>query len=220
MTSEIYKKNESSILAAVVFVEWAKNRIHRIEVPNPNLRKRLSWTSFGISIDLCDSIQVLCMSGSKTGAFVLLRSSLENYYRGLWIAYVANEETMKRILEGRETKTLKNLIKIVRAADIPSIETDDLIGLENKVSILDDLAHGGTKAINSRNPGGYEVGSSGMNKNDIFVLLSMSCSTIWLCVEHIIRVSFENEADASLCREEGSILFKKLMDTFEIEGNS
>lgn len=71
--------------------------------------------------------------------------------------------------------------------------------------------------MNSRNLGGYEVGSSEMSENDLLILLSMSCTTIWLCLENITRTSFENEIEANQCREEGSKLFKKLLDSFKVD---
>lgn len=217
MSSNNFRNNNDSKFAAAEFLVWAKNRLHRVAVPNPNLRKRLSGASFVTSIDLCGAIQILCLNGSKTGAFVLLRSALENYYRGLWFAYVADEGNMSRFLAGRESNTLKNLIKKVRDAKIASIDPEALAGLENKVSLLDDLAHGGIRAMNSRNLGGYEVGSSEMSENDLLILLSMSCTTIWLCLENITRTSFENEIEANQCREEGSKLFKILLDSFKVD---
>jgi hypothetical protein len=218
MANGNHKKNIDAFLASAEFVKWARSRVHGVEIPRPNLRKRLSGASFGISMDLCDSVLSLSMNGSKTGAFVLLRSSLENYYRGLWFAYVASEDDMRKFLNGKLSNTLKVLIRKIRMADIPSLDSKDLIGLEEKVSVLDDLAHGGVKAIVSRNPGGYEVGDTRMTDKDLLILLSTSCSTIWLCLEHVVRFSFEDEASAELCRKEGSALFQRLLEILK-KGN-
>lgn len=43
----------NSILAATKFVTWAESKIHKRSVPNPDMRKRLSGASLGISIDVC-----------------------------------------------------------------------------------------------------------------------------------------------------------------------
>lgn len=205
----------NSILAATTFVTWAESKIHRRVVPNSDMHKRLCAASFGISIDVCSAIQVLCIHGSKTGAFVLLGGALENYYRGLWLAYIADAKEIEEVLLGKKSKTLKNLIRKVREANIPSMKQEDLAGLEKGVSLLDDWAHGGAHAIRSRNPGGDVIGSSKMSMKDIMILLSLSCTTIWLCVENVVRASFEGETEAELCRQEGTALFEKLIEAFK-----
>lgn len=145
-----------------------------------------------------------------------MRGALENCYRGLWLAYIADDKEMEEVLSGRKSKTLKNLIRKVREANIPSIKPENLAGLEKGISILDDWAHGGTRAIRSRNPGGDVVGSSKMSMSDIMILLSLSCTTIWLCVENLVRVSFGG-GEAELCRHEGTTLFEKLIETFKMD---
>ncbi|MCA8275047.1 hypothetical protein LGN17_21410 [Burkholderia sp. AU30280] len=192
---------------------WARSFIHGIEVPKPNLRKRLAGSSLALALDLHDSMCALAAIGSRSAIHVLARSVVENYARGFWLACVATPHEIDRFVAPKRggsverlALTLKPLLKRIHAAKKGE---QSRLGIDTEnAHVLDSLAHGDLGLMNLRNISGYEVGSSSTTALTYAMLLTGATIAV-SCAETFVREILDDEPRSLKVFEDGGILIKK-----------
>lgn len=182
---------------------WAGSIIHKVEVPEPNLRKRLAGGSLALSLDLYGSMCCLASLEGKSGVYVLARSVIENYARGFWLACIAKTDEIDKYSKRRMTLTLKPLLRTIRTSQFAA---QSRLGIDEKdAGVFDSLTHGDIGHMLLRNINGAQIGtttdhtaSAGM----LFIGATIAVS----CVENYVREILDDKIRSEKLFKEGMIL--------------
>lgn len=195
-------EDEAKRLLERVFV-WGHQHMNGVIFPGTSMRNRLATWSFNLALDLIGSVRTLSAHDQRSGALVLHRSIVENFLRGFWFAYVADEGLVNRYTVGKYTNTAKTLAMAIRKSG----KQDDCKVLmpEGVISHFDELTHGGIRHLKLRD---VTVESNPIEKikTSANMLVLCACYVIFL-VEIQYRVGLNNDAQADALYEEGRMLF-------------
>lgn len=187
---------------------WARDRIHGKAVPQPTLRKRMAGSSLTLCVDLYQSMASLAVIGGSSAISVLVRSVVESYALGFWLAHVASDHAITQYSVGRETKTLKPLLNAIYKS--PHAGKSRLVATVEDVSVFDSLTHGGIRQMMLRNINGQILGSA-RNRGVDLPLVTLGAQMCVLSVETFIREIFEDECASLEALQEGQILIGKIL---------
>jgi hypothetical protein len=193
--------------------KWAASIVHGVEVPRPNLRKRLAGSSLCLALDLFDSMSALALIGSRSAIHVLARSVVENYARGFWIACVASQNEIERFMAPKSkgkvqplTTSLKPLLKSIHASKRGE---QSRLGIDTGNSaLLDSFAHGDLRLMILRNVSGYEIGAASTTVLT-YLTLMLGVTIAVSCVETFVREILDDEQRSLEEFKAGGILFSK-----------
>jgi len=193
--------------------KWATSIVHGVEVPRPNLRKRLASASLCLALDLHDSMSALAVIGSRSAIHVLARSVVENYARGFWIACVASQNEIERFVAPKNkgnvqplTMSLKPLLKSIHASKRGE---QSRLGIDTSNSAsLDSFAHGDLGLMILRNISGYEVGAASTTVLT-YQMLIIGVTIAISCVETYVREILDDEQRSLEVFKAGGILVSK-----------
>lgn len=182
--------------------------MHGVEVPRPDLRKRLASASLALAIDLFDNMCCLALHDGLSGVHVLARSVIESYLRGIWLTHVADTGTVERYASRRYSITLKPLLRALRnTGDGPA----DGFGIsENHAAILDSLTHGDMRSMRLRGINEYDMGSHhGLNSAIALIVFGAQISV--LSAGAFVRDVLDEKTRSEKVYEEGQQLVALLV---------
>lgn len=129
------------IKSALTDAEWLSAALHEKE-HSATARNRAAIPCLLIAQQHHHSILLLIGEKLYASAYALLRSSLESYVRGMWLALCASDEEVKEFWAGTVPPNLKHLIR--RLEHLPSFTGGALSKITNEFfSELCDFTHTG-----------------------------------------------------------------------------
>lgn len=195
-----FEKKAKDMLQRVI--EWATKHMIGKEVAGGCLRRKLAAMSFSMSIDFISGINILTNFGQRSSAAALHRSVIESYLRGFWLAYVADEDSIKKFSTGKLTKTAKPLAKAIKKKGLQ--DKCKMLSAERILNHLDELTHGGIHHMALRDIGNERATINQVASNAQLLVL---CATyLVFLIEISYLVAFEDAKLAEEAYEEGRML--------------
>tara|TARA_R110000765_G_C18740854_1_gene586657 strand:- start:118 stop:723 length:606 start_codon:yes stop_codon:yes gene_type:complete len=171
---------ESDIYHAKQLSNWFSDNVDGLSII-PGHNNKLAAACFSLVLDHHMAVIILIENGRYSSAAALMRVHFDTYVRGCWLAFIADENAVRRFEEGKPP---------FMSVMIRALETHDAFNSgvlwnvkERTWSILSDFAHSGIEQI-SRNLNGTFIDHN-YSLQEIAEILRQTSSLALLSVSQI-----------------------------------
>ena len=102
--------------------------------------ERFGVASLGICLDHREATLLLAAHGARSSAFAMMRPTFEACVRGCWFGFVANDQQLDQLVEGKLSTKLEAMARAVAKAE-PALQLLNALASMHKER-LDDFTHG------------------------------------------------------------------------------